>query len=210
MVKRSETCNEDLKSLFLKETTTIIDWNDLDKAYKNFKAIFQNKSIKDIIDESKQPIIFKMHQKYSIRKTMDLKSKGEKEILWGHIQRSGKSFIIAGSIIEESNKKDKCNYLVITPAPKETISQYISVFDCFQLKDFNVIYLNGDNKEPEIKNKNIVICSKQFLQTKLEKEKQKTIPWLKKMSFDMRFIDESHHGVTTELAKDILKNVWKK
>ena len=203
MVKRSEACNEDLKSLFLKETTTVIDWNDLDKAYKNFKEIFQNKSIKDIIDESKQPIIFKMHQRYSIHKTMDLKSKKEKEILWGHIQRSGKSFIIAGSIIEDSNKKDKCNYLVITPAPNETISQYISVFDCFQLKDFNVIYLNGDNKEPEITSKNIVICSKQFLQTKLEK--QKPIPWLKKMSFEMRFVDESHHGVTTKLAKDILK-----
>ena len=203
MVNRSESCNEDLKCLFLKETTTIIDWYDLDKAYKNFKTIFQDKSVKDIINESKQPIIFKMHQKYSIRKTMILKSKKEKEILWGHIQRSGKSFIIAGSIIEDSNLKDKCNYLVITPAPKETISQYITVFDCFQLKDFNVIYLNGEEKSPKITDKNIVICSKQFLQTKLEK--QKPIPWLKKMSFEMRFIDESHHGVTTELAKAILK-----
>lgn len=62
--------------------------------------------------------------------------------------------------------------------------------------------------------KNIIICSKQFLQTKIDKEhdknkhseeKTKSIDWLKKMSFDMRFIDESHNGGTTELAKKTLE-----
>ena len=36
-------------------------------------------------------------------------------------------------------------------------------------------------------------------------EKTKSIAWLKKMSFDMRFIDESHNGGTTELAKKTLE-----
>ena len=64
-----------------------------------------------------------------------------------------------------------------------------------------------------ISKKNIIICSKQFLQTKIDKghdkqkhsnEKTKSIAWLKKMSFDMRFIDESHNGGTTELAQKTL------
>ena len=138
----------------------------------------------------------------------------KKKILWGHIQRSGKSYIIGGSIIEDSKNKDECNYLVITTAPNETIQQQRKVFDCIQLRDFNIIVLNGKNKKPNLTKKNIIICSKQFLQTKIDKghdknkhseEKTKSIVWLKKMSFDMRFIDESHNGGTTELAKKTLE-----
>ena len=137
-----------------------------------------------------------------------------KKILWGHIQRSGKSYIIGGCIIEDSIDKDECNYLVITTAPNETIEQQRKVFDCIQLTGFNIIVLNGKNKKPDLTKKNIIICSKQFLQTKIDKghdktkhneEKTKSIAWLKKMSFDIRFIDESHNGGTTELAKKTLE-----
>ena len=104
--------------------------------------------------------------------------------------------------------------MVITLAPNETIEQQRKVFDCIQLTDFNIIVLNGKNKKPDLTKKNIIICSKQFLQTKIDKghdktkhseEKTKSIAWLKKMSFDMRFIDESHNGGTTELAKKTLE-----
>ena len=90
--------------------------------------------------------------------------------MWGHIQRSGKSYIIGGCIIEDSKDKDECNYLVITTAPNETIEQQRKVFDCDQLNDFNIIVLNGKNKKPDL-TKNIIICSKQFLQTKIDKNK---------------------------------------
>jgi hypothetical protein len=140
-------------------------------------------------------------------KTLRMKKDGKKKILWGHIQRSGKSYIIGGCIIEDSNLKENCNYLVITTAPNETIEQQTKVFDCIQLEDFNVVCLNGDNKKPVLKRKNIVICSKQFLQTKLEGKK--SITWLKKIDFDMRFIDESHNGGTTELAQKTLNNYGK-
>ena len=87
--------------------------------------------------------------------------------------------------------------------------QQREVFDCNQLNDFNIILLNGKNKKPDLKNKNIIICSKQFLQTKIdkigEKEKTKSINWLKSMKFDMRFIDESHNGGSTELAQQTLE-----
>ena len=53
-----------------------------------------------------------------------------------------------------------------------------------------------------IKDKNIIICSKQYLQNK-------NISWLKNIIFDITFIDESHNGGTTELAKNILNNYSK-
>ena len=95
----------------------------------------------------------------------------------------------------------------------QTIEQQRKVFNCIQLTNFNIIVLNGKNKKPDLKRKNIYICSKQFLQTKIDKgddnqkhsnEKTKTIPWLQEINFDMRFIDESHNGGTTELAKKTL------
>ena len=142
-----------------------------------------------------------------------MKNSEKNKILWGHIQRSGKSYIIGGCIIEDSKNKDECNYLVITTAPNETIEQQKKVFDCIQLMDFNIITLNSKNKKPNLTKKNIIICSKQYLQTKIDKaqdkensdEKTTSIPWLKKMSFDMRFIDESHNGGTTMLAKKTLE-----
>ena len=208
MVNRIEHTNNDLKNLIDKNDTIIIDWNDLNQAFHMFKNTFINISIDSIFSCNKKPLCLKMHQQHSVFKTIQIKNTDEKKILWGHIQRSGKSYIIGGCIIEDSKEKEKCNYLVITTAPKETIEQYLDVFNCLQLKDFNVISLNGDNKKPKIMNKNIIVCSKQFLQSKIEnntEEKPKSIAWLKKMNFEMRFIDESHNGATTSLAKKTLE-----
>tara|TARA_R110001632_G_scaffold9077_3_gene35299 strand:- start:351 stop:4328 length:3978 start_codon:yes stop_codon:yes gene_type:complete len=204
MIERSEESSHDLKNLLTKDSTIILDWDDLNSGYLNFKKIYNNLKLQDIFDSQKSPIVMKMHQQYSVSKTIKLKESGEKEILWGHIQRSGKSYIIGGCIIEDSLQKEKCNYLVVTTAPKETIQQYLTVFDCLQLKDFNVIGLDGKNKNPKLSSKNIIVCSKQFLQGKIG-EKNKSIPWLKKIVFDIRFLDESHNGGTTELADRTLK-----
>ena len=195
-----EETNKELKSILINETTIIIDWYDLNEAFHQFKLCFANKSFDSIIHSNQNTLCLKMHQQLGVMKTIKMKNNGEKNILWGHIQRSGKSYIIGGCIIEDCKEKNECNYLIITTAPNETIEQQQNVFDCVQLNDFNVIILNGQNKKASIKNKNIIICSKQFLQTKLDK----SISWLKKMSFDMRFIDESHNGGTTELAQKTL------
>lgn len=199
IVKKCEKSNKLLKDYIQKEDTIIIDWNDLDQAFHNFKVVFGKKDITQLSD--KKVINFKLHQNLSIIKTLKLKKNNIQSVLWGHIQRSGKSYIMAGCIIEDSKDKNDCNYLIITTAPNETIEQYINVLDCIQLENYNLIYLNGNNLKPELKEKNIIICSKQFLQTKIEKN----IKWLKDINFDIRFIDESHNGGTTDLAKKILK-----
>jgi len=214
MKKNIEKTNHLLKSLLEKEDTIIIDWNVLNQAYHQFKMFYGQIPIDNIINSNKTTLCLKMHQHLGVLKTLRMKKSEKKKILWGHIQRSGKSYIIGGCIIEDSKDKDECNYLVMTTAPNETIEQQREVFDCIQLTEFNIIVLNGKNKNPDLTKKNIIICSKQFLQTKIDKgydknkhseEKTKSIAWLKKMSFDMRFIDESHNGGTTELAKKTLE-----
>jgi hypothetical protein len=203
-----EKTNKQLKYFLDKEDTIIIDWNDLNQAFHQFKLIFNNKDIDNIINSNKDTLCLKLHQHLGVLKTLRLKRNNKKRILWGHIQRSGKSYIIGGCIINDSINKPKCNYLVITTAPNETIEQQSKVFDCLQLQDFNIIILNGKNNKPKLNKKNIILCSKQFLQTKIDKksskEKTKSISWLKKLDFDMRFLDESHNGGTTELAKRTL------
>ena len=55
-----------------------------------------------------------MHQQLGVFKTLTLKNQGSVEkILWGHIPRSGKSYIMAGCIYEDSLSKSICNYLII-------------------------------------------------------------------------------------------------
>jgi len=216
MKKNIEKTNEQLKLLLEKEDTIIMDWNDLNQAYHQFKMFYGQIPLDTILNSNKTTLCLKMHQHLGVLKTLGMKNSGEKkELLWGHIQRSGKSYMIGGCIIEDSKKKEECNYLILTTAPNETIEQQRKVLDCIQLHDFNIIVLKGQNKKPDLTKKNIIICSKQFLQTKIEKgrndnekqteEKTKSITWLKKMSFDMRFIDESHNGGTTELAKKTLE-----
>ncbi len=269
MVKNIEYTNNDLKNIIIKEDTIVIDWNDLIESYNLFKDIYGNIEIKNIIKNNKHVVVLRMHQKLGVIKTINMKNDNKNKILWGHIQRSGKSYIMCGTIIEDSKNKDKCNYLIITTAPNETIEQYIKTFNCFQLNHFNIIHLHGNNKNPTLQNKNIIICSKQFLDNKnniepkskackptkidikrsvnnylkkdnlpliksyndneikelrekynitddeilkdkigiqkIEKNKINDIPWLKGLNIDIRFLDESHNGGTTELAQNTLE-----
>jgi len=213
MISRTHSSSKDLVNVYTRKDTIVVDWDDLFQAFHAFKMNFQNTLVDTIISSTKNALCFKLHQELAILRTLRMKDCNKKEILWGHIQRSGKSYIIAGCIIEDSKNKDKCNYLVITTAPKETTRQQASVFDCLQLRGFNVVKLNGKNKTPTLTDRNIILCSKQFLQNKFDKGhdtqkhteiQTKNIPWLKNMRFDMRFIDESHNGGTTELAQKTL------
>ena len=208
MLDNVKSSNNELKSIIEQNDNIVIDWCDLNQAYHQFKLIFQNISFDNVIKSNKNPLCLKMHQELGVIKTMRMKSEEISAILWGHIQRSGKSYIIGGTIIQDSIKKDKCSYLILTTAPNETIDQQRKVFDCFQLRDFNIIALTGNNKKPELADKNIILCSTHFLKKKIDDlnddKNVKSIPWLKKLKFDMRFIDESHNGATTDLAKKVL------
>jgi hypothetical protein len=202
LCKNADHTSSDLVSIIINKSTIIIDYNDLFIIFKKFIYNFKNVNINKLITINKSKIILKYHQIVSIYKTNEILS-SYNECLWCHIARSGKSYIIAGYILEhciKTNENETHNYLIITTAPKETINQYKEIFaNYYDFNDFNII--NQENiKKPKITNKNIIICSKQFLQSKDDK-KTKKIKWLSDLNIDIRFIDESHNGGTTEIAK---------
>ena len=221
MKKKIEESNRELKTLLEKEDTTIIDWNDLNQAYKQFKSGYGQIPINDITDSNKTPLCLKMHQQLGVLKTLRMKNGEKKKILWGHIQRSGKSYIIGGCIIEDNKDKDVCNYLLITTAINETDKQYHDVFNHLQFRDFNVKTLKNET-EKEVKQliktnrKNIIIVSDMYIKNTTSKNtehynedddnniKIKKIKWLKELNFKYVFLDESHKGGTTKLAQEMM------
>jgi hypothetical protein len=196
-ILRSKSTSKRIRDALLDKETLIFDWSDLNKWYKSFKSIYKNKAMKDIINDSKIPLVLRFHQELSVINTIKL-SKIYKEILWGHVPRSGKSYIMAGTISLDNNN----NYLIITTAPNESIEQYLNIFNTYsQFSSYNIIHLDT-NKKPLLTSKNIIICSKQFLHTKINNKSQ--LKWLKDIKFSMRFIDESHYGGSTDLAQQLL------
>jgi type I restriction-modification system DNA methylase subunit len=195
--KRCNSTSERLRDVITDASTIIFDWNDINIWYHHFMSVYSNKTVADVIACMKVPLIMKPHQELSVVRTL-LLVKNHKTVLWGHIPRSGKSYIMGGTII----KSDMTNYLIITTAPSESIHQYLAMFAKYsQFNEFNVLHLNGDSvKKPSLGAKNILICSKQFLQSKVDVK----VKWLSNMKFGMRFIDESHHGGTTELSQKVL------
>lgn len=210
MVKKSHDTSKVVADII--QTAVVIDWNDLDHMFVKFKQMTKF-SLSDLLSD-KTFLILKPHQQYTVAKTSERVKAGTKELLWGHIQRSGKSYMLVGSIIDDANTKDACNYLVMSTYPKETISQYLDLMNnTTQLNGFTVMKLDGKMTKPKLGKKNIFVCSSQFLRnhvdddklaTKTQKICKKPVTWLKNIKFDMRFIDESHNGGSTDLSKLVL------
>ena len=198
----AESSNKSLVDDIRNPKTIIIDWSDLEKYYYYFKQ--NSMSLDHLMNVNKKLFINEFHQIISRDKITEL-FKLNLNVLLGCIPRSGKSYIMGGLCISDGN------YLIITPAPNETIPQYIDMFNSYiEFSNKEVIHLTGDNYKIEPKNKTlngvqntIVICSKQFLEDRIKGNK--VIKWLQNMSFDIRFFDEAHLGGSTDIAKEILK-----
>ena len=217
-IQNCRTCNEDIKSKLQRPSTVFVDWKDLNEAFHRFKDIYGQKSWRDIINSNKATLILKMHQHLGVFKTLRMKNSEKKKILWGHVPRSGKSYIIAGCIDRYSEDKAECNYLVITTAINETNRQYHDVFNHLQFEGFNVRTLKKET-EKEVKKviktskKNIIIISDMYIKNTTSKNtehyddsriKIKKIQWLRELNFEFVFLDESHKGGTTPLAQEMM------
>jgi hypothetical protein len=160
----------------------VVDHDDLEAAFRRFKM---HEADVKCVSSSLRP-----HQLFTVRKTVQLKESGVKHILYAHMSRSGKTYMMRGSIELDGGS----NYLVVTTAPNETYQQYK---DLFKNLGFNVTRLTP-SVEPITEGRNVIITSKQFLDGK-------DILWLKQLNFDMVFVDEGHHGGTTDLAQGALE-----
>jgi len=202
--------SKEYKDMYNDDTFIVIDHNDLWEGFCLFKKTFGGRSLKSIWDETKSPNKLRLDQKLAVFKIRRMKANGIKLCLLAAIMRSGKTYIMAGNIIDDSKEKEKCNYLIITTAINETIEQYLKVFDCIELSDFNVKFLRADTKKDVMKScakssKNIICVSKDYLIRGKKKGVIKEEEWLRDLQFDEIYLDEGHKGGCTILSKKMLE-----
>jgi len=165
----------------------IYDVNDLQEAFFKLKKILEQydylKEPTNIHDFQsiylkvlKDVFIPRFHQELFILKINKLIEHGEKNVLVGAIPRSGKSYIMAGTILdyvktqEQLHPGKKVKFLLITPAPNETFGEYENIFNKYiefdKLGIDVVTYKDGVKPENICKNKDkhcVIIISKQKL-----------------------------------------------
>jgi hypothetical protein len=183
----------------------------------------------------KQPFIPRFHQKLFIDKINELIIKeNEKNILVGAIPRSGKSYIMMGTILDYVKKmgdKKLLNFILVTPAPNETFGEYRDIFNDyidFDRLRINPVELKSQKGRQKIagdpKKHNVFIVSKQMLGYKektdtgkdneeiknnldtIKKQTEKRIEQILQggKKFDLILLDEAHFGMSTENAQNIL------
>jgi len=188
----------DLEILFieLKKILAYFNYFKTENDLNNFKT--------DYLKDFKKVFTPKFHQSLYINQVSSIIKKNKNNnILVGALPRTGKTFILGGIIKRfiEDNKKPSYNFLIITPAPTETIPQYKDLFKKYL--DFNELSII-DNKNNNKSNKNIFIYSKQRLDIDEDKE---LIKILENVKFDIIFIDEAHQGMTTDKSKKLLNKI---
>ena len=223
----------------------VYDLNDLEKNYtvlynilKDFNFLkddyqpFKEQYLKSL----KSKFIPRFHQELFIEKITSLVKKDQKKILVGAIPRSGKTYIMAGTILKDSLNAPKGtfnSYTIITPAPNETLDQYYKAFtDYYDFNNFKIhkISKNGELDPTVDKNKhNVFLISKQRLGFKktedtntintdnefsysskaIEKIKETINKYFGDNKFRFIFFDEAHFGMTTSIAQDIFNELDK-
>jgi hypothetical protein len=220
----------------------IYDTNDLQHFYFKLKKLLEQYNYlqtsenildfqKNYLNVLKQLFIPRFHQQLFIFKINALIEDGEKNILVGAIPRSGKSFIMAGTILEYVKRSEtlhpgkKLKFLMMTPAPNETFGEYESIFNNyidFEKFGIDVITYNGAVSSKKVFHSDkhsVVIISKQKLgwsssnnedivdeDTKDMKTITSRINTLfgKHPDIDVMFLDEAHFGMSTTKAKQIV------
>ena len=223
----------------------VYDLQDLEKNYSNLLKVLElynflydepdkekfKKNFLNVKEKILKPFVPRFHQQLIIKSIQKHINK-EKKILVGAIPRSGKTYIMAGTILEDVKKNPINtfkNYIIITPAPTETLSQYEDAFNDyidFKEKNIEVVNVKNEGTFKKHENKNIVyIVSKQKLgiynndnedelkndKNKAQKIADKLIKLINGIKFEIIFYDEAHYGMsTTTAAEYIFKNIKSK
>jgi hypothetical protein len=183
----------------------VLTQKDLLKSIEIFKKKFINNEIN--LDLTKKIEFNKrFHQEWTIEKTNELIKNDVKQIIWGHVARSGKTFMMMFLInkLLETNKKLKV--MIATPVPSETIKQYKETFDNIVDKNTMDIVLSSEyknTKEQNQKNGLLMVSSTQLL--KNDKNTDCKTSHIKN-EYDIVFIDEAHYGGITRSTINSLKS----
>jgi hypothetical protein len=225
----------------------IYDKTDLERNYYELRKVLEIYNYLDDIDvfadkylKSKNHQVFqpKFHQDLFVEKILQIlhREKDNDKILVGAVPRSGKTYIIAGTVLEyvKKNINKQCNFVIITPAPTETIQQYKDVFrDYIDFSNLDIETVDVKNMDELVKERKghnkhkVYIVSKQRLgypdksdddiasdNTLYTKTKESISSNVEKyfganIALDLIFLDEAHFGMTTELAKLIIETLNK-
>jgi hypothetical protein len=204
--------------------------SNLENYYKELIKILSDYNFLDNLDNvnefkekylntKKKKFIPRFHQELFIEKISDLIKKEQKKILVGAIPRSGKTFIMAGTILADVIKDKKNgtngfnNYVIITPAPNETLSQYYKTFndDYYDFANNDIVAINvkdtqktygigissTDLKGEENKH-NVFLISKQRLGFK-DKEDDKN----DNDEYDNKYIEYIKKNINAFFGKDM-------
>ena len=225
----------------------VYDLQDLEDYYKELMKILSDYNFLDNVDEFKEKYLKtykkkfmpRFHQELFIEKISDLIDKNQKKILVGAIPRSGKTFIMAGTILadvikhRDEGKKSYNNYIIITPAPNETLSQYSKAFNDYydfanndivtiDVKDEPNKQISSSDLKGKVNKHNVFLISKQRLGFKdkednndkdikydIEKIKKNINKYFGKSKFKLIFLDEAHFGMSTDIARTIFDELDK-
>ncbi len=225
----------------------VYDLSDLEDYYKELIKTLSDYNFLDNVDEFKEKYLKtykkkfmpRFHQELFIEKISDLIDKNQKRILVGAIPRSGKTFIMAGTILadvikhRDEGKKSYNNYIIITPAPNETLSQYSKAFNDYydfanndivtiDVKDEPNKQISSSDLKGKVNKHNVFLISKQRLGFKdkednndkdikydIEKIKKNINKYFGKSKFKLIFLDEAHFGMSTDIARTIFDELDK-
>ncbi len=189
-----------------KHMTQILDIDDLNQCFLQWKLLVKNQTIDqydELFGNGQTHLKLKFHQKMLIDMSMDLIQTGHNKILWGCKCRCGKCYMCGGLIDTYLQIKSQFNVLIITPAPTETKSQFMELFQTHNnFNQFEIIDISQGSDLDDLdstKSNQIIVISKQLLGLNLNCQQ------LKAINFDLCFSDENHCGVTTTLAEKIFE-----
>ena len=212
----------------------ILDETDLRKYYFKLRILLEQynwfSTKKDIskfkneyLKTLKPLFIPRFHQKLFIDKIDELLIEKKKpNVLVGALPRTGKSYIMAGTILNYVKKyftSTYLNFLIITPAPNETFTEYTDIFNNYlDFEKFNIRPIIFEKKtnvgDMDFNQHNVIIVSKQTLGwsepgTEIEDKSEDIKSRINvrfgsiKSKINIMFNDEVHFGMTTEKAIQI-------
>jgi hypothetical protein len=244
LYKKIQSSNRSSQYLLygLDKDNDIYDLNDLDIYYSKLKQLLNRfdynfDTILTFLDDKDrhQFLNLRFHQELIVNKSMAiLNSNKYRELLWGCVPRSGKTFMMGG-LYRMMIQNKISNALILTPSPNETMKEYEDLFlDYIDFNNVTYIRLNSD-KNNLLNNRNMILddkknyvftASKQFfdyhkenkddiveenLNTKDKYDRKNLNKFFDKVKkLDILFYDENHYGGTSGLSQIFLDNMKKK
>ena len=206
--KHKTTLEAEHYDILKDENTIYIDYDDIIKAYKEFKKVYGNKSFEMVVQENqKGTIMLSFHQAITLIKTLEILTNYlNPRILFSHLPRLGKSMMMCSVIAKRFKDSKKCNILIMTTKKQETQEQFQRQFSEYaEFNDYNVQVIMSSKFVPNSKDKNIYFVSTQLLNLK-DNSKTK-LKWVIDTKWDMCFMDEFHDGGCTDKMASIVNNI---